>query len=193
MRSKGLVLVLVACSFSCLSVVHSQEPPALELSIANGQQQIHFSPYASADAYKVFRADTLGQLLVEEMSGALSGFTWTAPLRSDSLGFYKLSVMPMAQNDLLAAIVLNRLAYGATPDELQRVKTMGAEAYIQEQLAPEKIDETLDLDQATTIPTTADWQFFSVTGTAGNTNFYVYLNVPGEGWIDDIKLVKTTS
>src|SRR5438067_264709 len=141
MRSKVLHLVLTVCSFSCLPVVYSEEPSALELSIANGQQQIRFSPYPSADAYKIFRADTLDQSFVEEASGALSGFTWTAPLRADSLGFYKLSVVPIAQSDLLTAIVLNRLGYGATPDELERVKTLGADAYIQEQLAPEKIDE----------------------------------------------------
>ena len=41
-----------------------------------------------------------------------------------------------------AGHVLNRLAYGPTPDELARVETIGARAYIEEQLDPASIDES---------------------------------------------------
>ena len=37
--------------------------------------------------------------------------------------FVRLQVTPMSSNALLTAIVLNRLAYGPTPDELERVLT----------------------------------------------------------------------
>src|SRR5438128_7158486 len=157
MRLKVFYPLLSVLLFALPASVSSGEPPLLEFSIGNGQQQIRFTPFPSADAYKILRADSLDKPFVEDALGALSGFNWTAPLRTDSLGFYKLGVTSIDQNNLLTAIVLNRLAYGPTPDELERVKAMGAEAYIQEQLAPEAINENLDLDQTTPIPATADW------------------------------------
>ena len=39
--------------------------------------------------------------------------------------------------------LLSRAAYGPWPGDLERVRTMGAESWIQEQLAPEQIDDTL--------------------------------------------------
>jgi uncharacterized protein (DUF1800 family) len=39
--------------------------------------------------------------------------------------------------------VLNRLGFGARPGDIQRVKAMGVENYINEQLAPEKISDTV--------------------------------------------------
>ncbi|MCI0535469.1 MAG: DUF1800 family protein [Verrucomicrobiales bacterium] len=171
------------------SFLRAEEPLTLEFSINNAQQQLRFGPVPSTEAYKVFRTESLDKPFVEDGSGTLSGFTWTAPFRFDSLGFYTVKPVPMSNNDLLSAIVLNRLAYGQTPDELERVKVIGAEAYIREQLAPEAIEENLETDRPTPIPTTTEWRFFTVTGTVGNTNLYVYLNLPGEGWFDDLSLV----
>ncbi len=39
--------------------------------------------------------------------------------------------------------VLNRLGFGARPGDVQRVKAMGLEKYINQQLAPEKIDDAV--------------------------------------------------
>jgi uncharacterized protein (DUF1800 family) len=62
--------------------------------------------------------------------------------------FARLQITPMSSNALLTAIVLNRLAYGPTPDELERVLTatnaIGPQAFIAEQLAPETVTETID-------------------------------------------------
>ena len=68
---------------------------------------------------------------------------------------------------------------------------MGPQTYIEEQLAPELIDEHLDIDNPTTNFGTG-WQYFTATGTGSSTNLYIYLNAPGEGYIDDIKLVAGT-
>ncbi len=61
--------------------------------------------------------------------------------------FYTLEVTPMTSDELLTSIVLNRLAYGPTPDELTRILTgpnpIGPDAFIAEQLAPELINETV--------------------------------------------------
>src|SRR5262245_9434050 len=39
--------------------------------------------------------------------------------------------------------VLNRLGYGARPGDVERVKAMGLENYINQQLNPEKIDDAV--------------------------------------------------
>ena len=98
---------------------------------------------------------------------------WMTPLTA-GIGFYRLQVEPMKPEDLLATQVLNRLAYGPTPDELERVKAMGAEAYISEQLAPETIPENLAID---TLPSGngPSWQYVTATGAGSSSLLYVYL------------------
>ena len=39
--------------------------------------------------------------------------------------------------------VLNRLGFGARPGDVERVKSMGLEKYINQQLSPEKIDDAV--------------------------------------------------
>jgi uncharacterized protein (DUF1800 family) len=161
----------------------------LNFTISDGQQRLQFSPAPSSDDYKVLRTESLGAPFAEDLSGTLAGFTWSAPFRTDSLGFYTVKPTPMAKDDLLTSVVLSRLAYGPTPDELERVKAMGADAYIQEQLAPEKIAENLAIDVPPK-PVGPDWQFISATGTASSSLLYIYLDSVGEGYLDDIRLVE---
>ncbi|MEO6183939.1 MAG: DUF1800 family protein [Verrucomicrobiota bacterium] len=58
-----------------------------------------------------------------------------------------MKVTPLTSNELLSANVLNRLAYGPSPDDLDRILTgispIGPDAYITEQLAPESFAETV--------------------------------------------------
>lgn len=66
-----------------------------------------------------------------------------------------LSPLAWASTDPAAALpppapethLLNRIAFGIHPDELARVRTIGAQAYIDEQLQPEGIDDSA-VDQA---------------------------------------------
>ena len=46
--------------------------------------------------------------------------------------FYSVAATPMSSNDLLSVNLLNRIAYGPTPDEMARVKAIGPQAYIAE-------------------------------------------------------------
>ncbi len=48
--------------------------------------------------------------------------------------------------------ILNRLSFGPRPGDVQRVESMGIEAYIQQQLAPESIPEAAIVDQPTQTP-----------------------------------------
>lgn len=168
-------------------------PKVSSLVVTNKQKRIHFTPYPAVQEFRIFKSDRLDMAFVEDLSGTLSGYDWTAPLaESDPIGFYRLQVTPISADALLVSTVLNRLAYGPTPDELERVTTIGPQAYIDEQLAPELIQETLPIDAVSTGSATG-WQFFKATGNGSGsstgTNLYVYLNVPGEGYIDDIKMV----
>ena len=56
--------------------------------------------------------------------------------------------------EALAAHVVNRLSFGPFPGEVERVKAMGAPAYIEEQLDPEKVQEPQTLkDRLTALKT----------------------------------------
>src|SRR6185369_12854581 len=80
-------------------------------------------------------------------------YEWRRTNNTTPNGFYQVEVTPMEingspqiTNSLLTGTVLNRLAYGPTPDELARVRTIGADNYVQEQIAPESISENLSID-----------------------------------------------
>jgi uncharacterized protein (DUF1800 family) len=126
-------------------------------------------------------------------------YEWRRTINTTPDGFYRVEVVPMevngspqSTNSLLPGTVLNRLAYGPTPDELARVRTIGADNYVQEQIAPELVSDSLPFENLTT-NFGSGWQQFTATGTANTsgtgTNFYLYLNTPGDCFIDDIRLV----
>src|SRR5207249_4690306 len=119
-------------------------------------------------------------------------YEWRSTDNATPNGFYRLEVTPMdasgsplSTNSLLTGTVLNRLAYGPTPDELERVRAMGADNYVQEQLAPESINENLSID---VVNTNGGWQYVTATGNGSSSTLYIYLTRAGEGYIDDIKL-----
>src|SRR5881394_1902218 len=123
-------------------------------------------------------------------------YEWRRTNNTTPNGFYRVEVVPMdtsgspaTTNSLLTGTVLNRLAYGPTPDELERVRAIGADNYVQEQLAPELISENLSID---VVNTNSGWQYVTATGNASSSLLYVYLTRAGEGYIDDIKLVAGT-
>src|SRR5437867_4564773 len=81
--------------------------------------------------------------------------------------FFGLTLAQMSSNALLTANVLNRLAYGPTPDELERVTAIGPQAYIDEQLQPENIANTLDsyslhVTNGVSLPPTTNWTSVTV-------------------------------
>ncbi|MBK8000157.1 MAG: DUF1800 family protein [Verrucomicrobia bacterium] len=107
--------------------------------------------------------------------------------------YFKLLQAQMSSNALLTANVLNRLAYGPTPDELERVAAIGPQAYIEEQLAPETILTLPDnYISVTTNGVNAaletNWTTLTVTGQVSTTTLYVYLTGAGSAFIDDLSL-----
>src|SRR6266545_1187179 len=190
---RGAVLMvglIVATAPMAITAANPPPPSISSITVSNQQKRISWTPYPATQQYKMFRTD-LVLPWVEDTSGTVSGFEWAAPL-GGGLEFHKLQAVPMSDNDLLTANVLNRLAYGSTPDELERVRAIGADAFIQEQLAPELISENLAVDSVTT-NFGSGWQLFTATGTATSTNLYIYLNVRGDCFIDDIRVVAGTN
>lgn len=179
--------------------VHAADPtppaPAVtQVTGTNGQRRLSWTPYPAARQYQVLSGTNIALPLAPDGSGTIGGYTWTAS-NNVRASFHRLQVTPLSSNELLAATVLNRLTYGPTPGELDRITAIGAQAYIDEQLAPESINETLESDPPITnappAPSELQWVYASVTGTAAatGTNFIMHLSGAGEVYIDDIRMV----
>src|SRR5262249_11219451 len=69
-------------------------------------------------------------------NGTNYAYEWRITNSSAPSGIYRVQVTPMSSNALLIANILNRLTYGPTPDEIDRINNIGPDAYIAEQLAP---------------------------------------------------------
>lgn len=163
------------------------EPPAVSITASNTQRVLKWTPYPSAQSYKLWRSPALGQAWTEETNGTRSGFQLITP-GTNSSGFYRVEVQPLGSNALLTASILNRLAYGPTPDELERVASIGPQAYISEQLSPESIVETFDSGLTATNGGSV-WLYGSAVGTYSANSLYIYLSAAGTSYLDDIRLV----
>jgi uncharacterized protein (DUF1800 family) len=149
----------------CPALVRADAPVTIYNFTAVGNvKNLRFLPYPSASAY-TFLGGTNVTLLSPDGSFVLSpyflntvnitnspsnivtltnfGYEWRTT-NNLPLGFYQVQVTPMDSNAVLCAHLLNRLSYGPTPDELDRVTAIGPEAFINEQLNPETITETCD-------------------------------------------------
>src|SRR5437016_2076568 len=167
-------------------------PPQITgLTSSNAQKKVTWTPYPAAQQYNLLSVSNLGGLS-SNAPGAISGYTWSGS-NFGPYEFYKLAVTPLSSNALLTASVLNRLAYGPTPDELERVTAIGPQAYIDEQLAPDGIANTFDsyvavVTNGVSLPPNTNWSSISVTGRLTSTNLYIYMTVVGEVYIDNVQL-----
>ena len=145
LRLLSVAVVLIFTSPSAFA--ENPPPPTItDLATENSQRIIRFTPYPAANEFKILRASEVESPYTEDIGGKFSGYKWISSLSSaGTLGFYRLRVSTLSEEALLTATLLNRLAFGPTPDELERVKVMGPQAYIEEQLAPEKIAEPPDV------------------------------------------------
>ena len=162
------------------------QPPFL-LSPLPGTDQISI-PFVPGDAvveYQMEFAPLLNAPFTLISSGGFVGTTWTNSVPFGTTGFYRLNAQVVGTNELAGVTLLNRIAYGPTPDELDRVKQMGPDAYIAEQLAPETIAEDFD-----TLPTPdGAWRQISITGPGPGSSLQIYLEGLGDAFLDDIRLV----
>jgi uncharacterized protein (DUF1800 family) len=116
-------------------------PPAFTNMTRSGNQlTLRFSPFPAAQQFRLLSTTNIGSPFVVDPTGTLSGFDFTAT-SADPFRFYVMDVTPLSSNAVLSSIAANRLAYGPTPDLLDRLALIGPGAYIAEQLAPETVTE----------------------------------------------------
>ena len=153
----GCMIFLLLAVGMAAGPATASEPAAPVITNINGggaQKNLRFAPYPSAAAYTILSATNLAQpfatnpsfvlapyVIGTNTSGTNFGYEWRTTNATAPYDFYRLQVTPLSSNALLAANVLNRLAYGPTPDELERVKAIGPQAFIAEQLAPWNLAE----------------------------------------------------
>ncbi len=167
----------------------AETPDILSLTWTNGRPSLEFRLLPSVSEYRVIGRSLLG-IPGTPLAGKHQGNRWT----SDSVavgdsGFYRLEALPLASEMVRSSTLLNRIAYGPTPDDLDRLATIGTDAYVEEQLAPEKILENLD-ESSETGPV---WRKVVVTGTGSSSKLYLYLNGAGDAYLDDFRLVAGTT
>ncbi len=203
-RSAGwlLLVFLGAGHIQTISAAEANPPPPRITSTvtSNGQARFAF-PYPAAERYEVFGASIVTGPFTTNVPGALVGPTFTPATNAGPLGFYRVAVTPMSSNALFAATVLHRVTYGPSPDDIDHIASVGPEQFIQEQLNPEAIAETIDVDPpiintpppVPPAPPLTNWIRRSVTGTASGVNFGIYLSSAGRVYLDDVRLVLGTN
>ncbi len=184
-----------ACSLICLA--ETPAPVMKNVTVSNGVKTVTFTPAPAITAYTLRSGTNLALPLSNDLSGVLSGTSFRVT-NAEPMRFYGVAATPMSSNALLTANLLNRIAYGPTPDELLRVAAMGPHNYIIEQLAPENLTETIDaytthVTNGVPAPTTPQWQFVSYNGFFSSSNVYMFLTKAGEGYIDDISIKPLTN
>jgi len=178
------------------------DPPAITSAnvTTNGQKRLSWTPYPAAAQYQLLSKTNLAFPFSSDSAGTISGYTWTAS-NDVPASFHRVQVTPLSSNEVFVAAVLNRLTYGPTPEELDRIATIRPQAYIDEQLLPESLNETIDTDPPITNapppPPPTVWAYISVTGIVPNnpvnTNVIMYLNGAGHVYIDDIQVAYGTN
>ncbi len=107
--------------------------------------------------------------------------------------FYSLTLGQMNSDKLLSANILNRLAYGPSPDDLEFVSTSGPQTYISQQLAQEAISNPVDnmitvRTNSGSSPSNAGWASVTVTGSVSSATLYMYMTAPGQVSVDNIEM-----
>jgi uncharacterized protein (DUF1800 family) len=176
--------LLILTGWLCLAAT-AQSPDITRFRLTNGQPEVQFELAPSASGYQVRFSSSPGSESTT-VGGTRNGNLWTgtnAP--AGASGFYRIEATQLSESDVAVGTLLNRIAYGPTPDELARVRQIGMNAYISEQLAPELIPENLD-----TPPDTGPiWRKVTVSGNGSGSRLYLYLDGPGDAYLDDLRLV----
>lgn len=179
----GRLLSTLALAF--VPALLAEESPLLDLTVTGDAKTLTLPLINGVDAFEVRSATDLSQPF-SPVTGSFSNYVWSVTNRHPA-EFFTLLITPTPSNEIVGATILNRIAYGPTPDELDRIRQTSVQAFIDEQLNPSSIPENLAVDERT--PVSKEWQHFVVTGRPTRTNLYVYLEIEGDAFIDDIRLI----
>lgn len=179
--------LLVATAATALAI--ESTPDVTAIRVEAGRPVIQFTPIPAAIEYTVYGGPDFTQPL-SLLPGTHRDFLWTGSTPSQGgSGFFRVRAQTLTADEIAAANLLNRIAYGPTPDELEEVRRIGANAYIEQQLNAESIAEDLD----TPTPFVEGWRQATVTGTATSSTLYIYLNGVGDVYLDGLRLVAGTT
>lgn len=132
-------------------------PAITNIHVQPGQIDLRFDPYPSAQSYTVLSGTNPAILQPDTsffqapyMRGTngtriVYGYEWRSTNVVSPVGFYRVAVTPLPSTNVLAGTVLSRLAYGPTPDLLERLSAEGPDHWIHEQLQPWSIEEAVSL------------------------------------------------
>lgn len=169
----------------------SETPVIHSIEAVTGRPKVGFSPAPGAADYRLLSApEVTGPF--SPTAASRDGLSLTGVDFGADRGFLRVDSLPIPTAESAAVNLLHRIAYGPTPDELNRVRAMGPDAYVAEQLAPENIVETLDV-----LDTAPTWRKVTVTGAAtasgGQTRIYIFLDGPGNAYVDNVRFVVGSS
>jgi uncharacterized protein (DUF1800 family) len=185
LRKTAQLLCLSLISSVLCECIGAQEN-TIGIEVINQTENLALPLESGVEQFEIWTTTNLSQPFSFTQQGSIQGYSWTNFLQKSS-AFYQVRSILKNTNAVLNANLLNRLAYGPTPDEIVRLAQIGPAAYIAEQLSPETIQENLAEDE---INLSDDWQHVVTTGIASSSTLYIYLNGPGDCYIDDLYLAK---
>lgn len=215
-----VVAFLTTLSFHSTVLGADPAPPEINSVVISGDQKnLRITPSPGAQAYQFYSAtnaqgpfatDT-NFVLRSYITGYSTNYTTNGPVTVTNLayeyrrtnfpassGFFRMSATPLSSNVVAAATVLNRLAYGPTPDDLQTYGN-NPQAFINQQLdmgsfPPEAMNEYV-VETTNAIPSdpATNWTYVSIRGTLNTTNLYLFMTAPGTVFVDDISLIEGTN
>jgi len=141
---------------------------------------------------------SLGPVPGDSLNATPQGYTLTLQNSLDSQ-FFSLVLEQKPPSALYSANVLNRVTYGPTPDEVERINAIGPDAYLDEQLqmeSPAYTSDPIDLPPPSVTTNSSpipmpNWSFLTVTGSVTAPTaplLYMYMTGTGEVPIDNVQL-----
>lgn len=173
------------------TLAHAAEPSPdiLGFRLDSGRPAIDFNPVPAAVSYSILGGADLA-LPFTPIPGTINDARWTGTgMAAGEAGYYRVQAQTLSADEIAAANLLQRIAYGPTPDELDEVRRIGVDAFIEQQLAAETIAEDLD----TPVPFVEEWRKVTLTGVVTSSTLYIYLDGEGDVYLDGIRLVAGTS
>ncbi|HTD85093.1 MAG TPA: DUF1800 family protein [Candidatus Binatia bacterium] len=195
------IVVMAAGMVACLAVspFSARAQATLSLTVSNnGTKVVHWPLVPGLDTLQFKagqRLESLSPVNPATITKSPAGYRYSISNQLSSQ-FYSLRLGQMSESNVVSANLLNRIAYGPTPDDLERLAVIGPDAYIEEQLAPETIPASIDTYVTTatngvSLPPNTNWTFLTVTGnlTANATQpLYIYMReVPGQVSVDSVE------
>ncbi|HEX5219643.1 MAG TPA: DUF1800 family protein [Verrucomicrobiae bacterium] len=219
MKQLVALTVFAALTVPLSNTTCASEPPAPTIDgivVSGAQKNLRVTPAPGAETYSFYSATNASGpfslntnfVLMPYVTGYSTNYTTNGAVTLTNLayewrntnftansGFFRMSATHVSSNTTAGATVLNRLAYGPTPDELELYGN-NPQAYIDQQLNFQGIPDTLNgyaVEITNAIPSdpTTNWTLVQITGRLNTTNLYIYMTAPGGVFIDDIQLTDT--